>query len=195
MVALNVFRVSNGFITAPYSGRSECVENVLRGSGDIGAILVTCGGLSQIDAASNRNFVQNVKARDFFPCEPFIIHLRVFEHWTPALPERHRPVRRLGFPRRECPCELSNSSKLALIGCKSLAGARVAGVWLPYTHFWNFCIECCVPWITSISCHKYIAGAGSLLWGERLTPGVAGTGLPPEISSSKRVGGGCGIFF
>jgi hypothetical protein len=53
------------------------VENVLRGSGDIGAILVTCGGLSQIDAASNRNFAQNVKARDFFPCEPFIIHLRV----------------------------------------------------------------------------------------------------------------------
>ncbi|MGH9514192.1 MAG: DnaB-like helicase N-terminal domain-containing protein [Terriglobales bacterium] len=52
------------------------LENVLRGSGDIGAMLVTCWGLSQIDAPSNRIFVQNVKARDFLPCEPFIIQGR-----------------------------------------------------------------------------------------------------------------------
>jgi hypothetical protein len=52
------------------------LENVLRGSGDIGAMLSTCWGLSQIDAASNRIFVQNVKARDFLPCEPFIIEGR-----------------------------------------------------------------------------------------------------------------------
>jgi hypothetical protein len=52
------------------------LENVLRGSGDIGAMLTTCWGLSQIDAASNRIFVQNVKARDFLPCEPFIIQGR-----------------------------------------------------------------------------------------------------------------------
>lgn len=49
------------------------LENVLRGSGDIGAMLATCWGLSQIDANSTRIFVQNVKARDFLPCEPFII--------------------------------------------------------------------------------------------------------------------------
>ena len=52
------------------------LENVLRGSGDIGAMLATCWGLSQIDATSNRIFVQNVKARDFSACEPFIIQGR-----------------------------------------------------------------------------------------------------------------------
>ena len=52
------------------------LENVLRGSGDIGAMLATCWGLSQVDAGSNQIFVQNVKARDFSPCEPFIIQGR-----------------------------------------------------------------------------------------------------------------------
>lgn len=52
------------------------LENVLRGSGDIGAMLVTAWGLKQIDAVSNRIFVQNVKPRDFQPCEPFIIQGR-----------------------------------------------------------------------------------------------------------------------
>jgi hypothetical protein len=52
------------------------LENVLRGSGDIGAMLATCWGLSQVDATSNRIFVQNVKARDFSPCEPFVIQGR-----------------------------------------------------------------------------------------------------------------------
>lgn len=39
-------------------------------------MLVTGWGLRQIDAASNRIFVQNVKPRDFSPCEPFIIQGR-----------------------------------------------------------------------------------------------------------------------
>lgn len=52
------------------------LENVLRGSGDIGAMLATCWGLSQTDANATRIFVQNVKARDFCPCEPFIIQGR-----------------------------------------------------------------------------------------------------------------------
>jgi DnaB-like helicase N terminal domain/AAA domain len=52
------------------------LENVLRGSGDIGAMLATCWGLSQVDSNSTRIFVQNVKARDFCPCEPFIIQGR-----------------------------------------------------------------------------------------------------------------------
>src|SRR5215472_2387092 len=52
------------------------LENVLRGAGDIGAMLATCWGLSQIDADATRIFVQNVKARDFAPCEPFVIQGR-----------------------------------------------------------------------------------------------------------------------
>ena len=52
------------------------LENVLRGSGDIGAMLATCWGVSQIDANSTRIYVQNVKARDFQPCEPFIVQGR-----------------------------------------------------------------------------------------------------------------------
>jgi len=55
---------------------SMTLENVLRGSGDIGAMLTTCWGLSQIDAAKNRIYIQNVKARDFQACEPFIIQGR-----------------------------------------------------------------------------------------------------------------------
>jgi AAA domain/DnaB-like helicase N terminal domain len=49
------------------------LENVLRGSGDIGAMLCTAWGLKQIDPASNRIYIANVKPRDFYPCEPFII--------------------------------------------------------------------------------------------------------------------------
>jgi len=52
------------------------LENVLRGAGDIGAMLATCWGLSQIDADATRIFVQNVKVRDFQPCQPFIIQGR-----------------------------------------------------------------------------------------------------------------------
>ena len=52
------------------------LENVLRGSGDIGAMLCTAWGLSQIDSAETRIYVQNVKARDFLPCAPFIVQGR-----------------------------------------------------------------------------------------------------------------------
>ena len=52
------------------------LENILRGSGDIGAMLCTCWGLSQLDPVTNRVFVQNCKARDFAACEPFIIQGR-----------------------------------------------------------------------------------------------------------------------
>lgn len=52
------------------------LENILRGSGDIGAMTVCVWGLYQIDPASTRIYVQNVKARDFLPCEPFIIQGR-----------------------------------------------------------------------------------------------------------------------
>lgn len=49
------------------------LENVLRGSGDIGAMLCTAWGLKQIDPTTNSIYIANVKPRDFQPCEPFII--------------------------------------------------------------------------------------------------------------------------
>jgi len=52
------------------------LENMLRGSGDIGAMAATVWGLSQVNAESNTIFVQNVKARDFAPPEAFIIEGR-----------------------------------------------------------------------------------------------------------------------
>jgi hypothetical protein len=52
------------------------LENILRGSGDLGAMLCTCWGVRQIDAAINRLYVQNVKPRDFQPCAPFILEGR-----------------------------------------------------------------------------------------------------------------------
>lgn len=52
------------------------LENILRGSGDIGAMLCTAWGVRQIDSSSNRIYVQNVKPRDFQPCPPFVIEGR-----------------------------------------------------------------------------------------------------------------------
>jgi hypothetical protein len=52
------------------------LEGVLRGSGDIGAMLCTCWGIRQVDAATNRIYVENLKPRDFQPCEPFVIEGR-----------------------------------------------------------------------------------------------------------------------
>jgi AAA domain len=52
------------------------LENVLRGSGDLGALTTTCWGTRQIDAARNRIYVENVKARDFEPCRSFILEGR-----------------------------------------------------------------------------------------------------------------------
>jgi hypothetical protein len=52
------------------------LENILRGTGDIGAMLATCWGIRQVDVERNRIYVQNVKARDYQPCEPFVIQGR-----------------------------------------------------------------------------------------------------------------------
>lgn len=54
------------------------LENVLRGSGDIGAMLSTAWGIKQLDAAQNIIHVENVKPRDFAPCEAFQIIGRPF---------------------------------------------------------------------------------------------------------------------
>jgi DnaB helicase-like protein/AAA domain-containing protein len=61
---------------APKSFEKENVmrlENVLRGSSDIGAMVATAWGLKQIDPAENIIHIENVKARDFQPSGPFQI--------------------------------------------------------------------------------------------------------------------------
>ena len=52
------------------------LENILRGSGDIGAMLATAQGVCQVDAEKNHLYIQNVKPRDFQPCQPFVIEGR-----------------------------------------------------------------------------------------------------------------------
>jgi AAA domain/Homeodomain-like domain/DnaB-like helicase N terminal domain len=52
------------------------LENILRGSGDIGAMLSTAWGVRQVDASRTSLYVQNVKPRDFQPCAPFILEGR-----------------------------------------------------------------------------------------------------------------------
>jgi hypothetical protein len=54
------------------------LENVLRGSGDIGAMLATAWGIKQVDTEHNKIFVKCVKARDFEPGQPFEITGRPF---------------------------------------------------------------------------------------------------------------------
>jgi hypothetical protein len=49
------------------------LENVLRGSGDIGAMLTTAWGIKQIDPERNIIHIENIKPRDFQPCGPFQI--------------------------------------------------------------------------------------------------------------------------
>lgn len=58
------------------------LENILRGSGDLGAMLSAGWGLRQTDKERNTVFVGNVKARDFEPIAPFVIQGR------PSLDER-----------------------------------------------------------------------------------------------------------
>jgi len=56
------------------------LENVVRGSGDIGAMVATAWGLRRVTAADDQKrclvYVQNVKPRDFLPPEPFLLRLR-----------------------------------------------------------------------------------------------------------------------
>ena len=47
------------------------LENMIRGSGELGAILATAWGIKQIEAKANVVYVQNLKPRDFEPCGPF----------------------------------------------------------------------------------------------------------------------------
>jgi hypothetical protein len=65
------------------------LENILRGSGDLGAMLSAGWGLRQIESERNTIFVANTKARDFEPCLPFLLQGRpsLDEHGTFAMVE------------------------------------------------------------------------------------------------------------
>lgn len=54
------------------------LENCLRGSGDIGAMLSTAYGIRQVDRATNRIMIQCVKPRDLEPLAPFEVQGRPF---------------------------------------------------------------------------------------------------------------------
>jgi hypothetical protein len=61
---------------APKSFSKESVmtlENMLRGTGDIGAMVGTAWGIKQLNAEKNIIHIENLKARDFEPCGPFQI--------------------------------------------------------------------------------------------------------------------------
>ena len=59
---------------SPKSFAKESVmtlENMIRGSSEIGAVLATAWGIKQLDEATNTIHVENLKARDFEHCGPF----------------------------------------------------------------------------------------------------------------------------
>jgi hypothetical protein len=56
--------------------QSMTLENILRGSGDLGAMASTVWGIRQIDPPRNRIYIGNCKPRDFEPCAPFILEGR-----------------------------------------------------------------------------------------------------------------------
>jgi Bifunctional DNA primase/polymerase, N-terminal/AAA domain len=60
------------------SAKSMALETVLRGSGDIGAMLSTCWGVYQVNREKNKIYVENLKPRDFQPREPFTIEGRPY---------------------------------------------------------------------------------------------------------------------
>lgn len=58
-----------------YSGRADfmTLENMLRGSGDIGAVISTAFGIKQFDSQQNIIHIEALKARDFEPSPAFQI--------------------------------------------------------------------------------------------------------------------------
>jgi hypothetical protein len=67
------------------------LENILRGSGDIGAMLSTAWGVRQVDASRTALYMQNVKPRDFQPCAPFILEGRPHLDNTGHFLMTHKP--------------------------------------------------------------------------------------------------------
>jgi transposase-like protein len=74
------------------SGVSDMtLENTLRGSGEIGAMLSTAWGLRQVDGAKNQIYVANLKARDFDTVGPFVLEGRPWIDQTGDLKMVHLP--------------------------------------------------------------------------------------------------------
>jgi len=59
------------------------LENMIRGTGELGAVLATAWGVKQIDEKAAITYVQNLKARDFEACGPFQLVMR------PAIDNTH----------------------------------------------------------------------------------------------------------
>lgn len=53
--------------------RHMSLENMVRGTGDLGAMFSVAWGLRQLEPQRNVIQVENIKARDFEPCDPFQI--------------------------------------------------------------------------------------------------------------------------
>jgi hypothetical protein len=83
-------RLANAIFTLLYAGAKTVVathhspkkfatqtvmtlENMLRGTGDIGAMFATAWGIKQLDEGRNIIHIENVKSRDFEPGRPFQI--------------------------------------------------------------------------------------------------------------------------
>jgi hypothetical protein len=121
------------------------LENVLRGSGDIGAMLCTAWGLKQIDPATNSIYIANVKPRDFQPCEPFIIKGRpcldetgYFEMTHPpgfaGTLSEHRDVGRPELPEKDE--KVAEARRLRAQGMSFRDIGSRLGVKVPTLHSW-----------------------------------------------------------
>jgi len=118
------------------------LENILRGSGDLGAMLSAGWGLRQIDSERNAIFVGNIKARDFETCGSFVIEGRphLDEQGTFAMiepPGRARPLREYleetkqdkpGRPRVADDTKMQEAAKLRAEGKSLREIGRVLGV-------------------------------------------------------------------
>lgn len=66
---LPLFHSAKAFYKEP----TMTLENMIRGSGELGAILATAWGIKQLDRATNTIHIENLKPRDFQPCGAFQI--------------------------------------------------------------------------------------------------------------------------
>jgi 5S rRNA maturation endonuclease (ribonuclease M5) len=70
---------------------SMSLENMIRGSGEFGAVLATGWGIRQIDKAMNTIHVENIKDRDFKACAPFELQGRPYIDETGDFQLLNRP--------------------------------------------------------------------------------------------------------
>ena len=109
------------------------LENILRGSGDFGAMLCTAWGIRQIDTEANRIYVQNAKPRDFQPCQPFVIegrpHLDQIGHFRMAEPPGFaKPMKEYLARRRGAPETPDKTGKLEQARAKQAKGDSIRDI-------------------------------------------------------------------